>query len=135
MRTRGATPGTQSVKAGSVVVATGFDSYQVSEGELGRGLAGVVTLPEFMQMTRDADGPLQYEGRPVNSIAYIYCVGSRQPEGNKYCSRYCCTAAIHASLVARALPQSESVRQYHLYRDIRSYGKYESLYNESREQR
>ncbi len=24
-------------------------------------------------------------------------------------------------------------RQYHLYRDIRSYGKYELLYNESRE--
>ena len=119
---------TVTVQAGSIIVATGFDTYRVSDGEFGYGLEGVITLPDFKQLVDAQDGPLRYRGRPVRSIVYIYCVGSRQPEGNKYCSRYCCTAAVHSSLKVKG-----PVRQYHLYRDIRSYGKYELLYNESRE--
>jgi heterodisulfide reductase subunit A len=125
-------PETITVEAGSVIVSTGFDSYRVSDGEFGYGLDGVLTLPEFRRLVDASVGPLQYNGRPVKSIAYIYCVGSRQEEGNRYCSRYCCTAAIHASLLA-AKDAEPGIRQYHLYRDIRSYGKYELLYNESRE--
>jgi len=141
---------TVTVQAGSIIVATGFETYQVSEGEFGYGLEGVVTLADFKRMVDAAEGPLEFQGKPVRSIVYIYCVGSRQPEGNQYCSRYCCTAAIHASLqaataggVAAGTPAAGSgdrapaatgvLRQYHLYRDIRSYGKYELLYNESRE--
>jgi heterodisulfide reductase subunit A len=126
------------VQAGSIVVATGFDTYQVSDGEFGHGLEGVVTLPDFKRLIDAAEGPLEYQGRPVRSIVYIYCVGSRQSEGNQYCSRYCCTAAVHASLQVTAkgaqAPAGATVRQYHLYRDIRSYGKYELLYNESRDE-
>jgi heterodisulfide reductase subunit A len=131
-------PETIEVEAGSLIVATGFQSYIPAENELGYGLEGVVTLPEFKNLVEQSEGPLTYNGKPVKSIAYIYCVGSRQPEGNKYCSRYCCTAAIHASLEASAkgggADAASQIRQYHLYRDIRSYGKYELLYNESRQQ-
>ena len=127
-------PETITVQAGSIIVATGFDSYSVPDGEFGYGLDGVVTLPDFKRLVDSSTGPLQYGGKPVRSIAYIYCVGSRQPEGNEYCSRYCCTAAIHASLkAAETAAPGAGIRQYHLYRDIRSYGKYELLYNESRE--
>ena len=122
------------VDAGSIVVATGFQGYTPEEDEFGYGLEGVVTLPEFKAMVDESNGPLVYHGKPVESIAYIYCVGSRQPEGNEYCSRYCCTAAIHASLqVTGKSAGGRPPRQYHLYRDIRSYGKYEMLYNEARE--
>lgn len=156
-------PETIEVEAGSLLVATGFQSYMPAEGEFGYGLNGVLTLPEFKTMVEASQGPLTYEDRPVHSIAYIYCVGSRQVEGNTYCSRYCCTAAIHASLQAAAkaggvsnpavstnaapatggsvAPAAQTVssrvsglRQYHLYRDIRSYGNYELLYNQSRSQ-
>ena len=133
--TTGDRPATTTVKVGSVIVATGFDSYQVSEDEFGSGSPGVVTLPEFTEMlAATGAGALEYGGRPVRSIAYIYCVGSRQSEGNAYCSRYCCTAAIHASLTAAACKGGAEIRQYHLYRDIRAYGKYELLYNQSRDQ-
>jgi heterodisulfide reductase subunit A2 len=145
------------VDAGSIVVATGFQNYIPADDEFGYGLEGVVTLPEFKAMVDASTGPLVYHGKPVESIAYVYCVGSRQPEGNQYCSRYCCTAAIHASLEVADLSVrghggtsegcvaagayagtgsaagSGQARQYHLYRDIRSYGKYETLYNESRD--
>jgi len=131
-------PDTIAVQAGSIVVATGFGVYQVADEEFGYGLDGVMTLPDFKRLVDAADGPLEYAGRPVRSIVYIYCVGSRQPEGNQYCSRYCCTAAIHASLQVTAkgaqVPSASAVHQYHLYRDIRSYGKYELLYNQSREE-
>jgi heterodisulfide reductase subunit A len=119
------------VQIGSVVVATGFEAYQPEAGDCGYGIDGVVTLPEFKALIDAADGPLTYRGRPVRTVAYIYCVGSRRPGGNEYCSRYCCAATVHASIEVSRL--DASVHQYHLYRDIRTYGKYEPLYTESRE--
>ncbi len=123
-------PETIQVDVGSIVVATGFDSYQPEIGELGYGIDGVVTLPDFKRMLDEAGGPLSVGGKPVESIAYVYCVGSRQPGGNQYCSRFCCSAAVHASLGVCDL--GGNVRQYHLYRDLRTYGKQELMYLESR---
>ena len=125
---------TVTVNAGSIIVATGFDAYPVAEDELGYGLAGVITLPEFKKLVDVGGGSLQYEGKPVKNIVYIYCVGSRQDAdvvdgAHQYCSRYCCTAAVHASLEVAAKPGH--THQYHLHRDIRTYGKYEKLYDES----
>ncbi len=118
-------------EVGSIIVATGTDSYQPEAGEFGYGIDGVLTLPEFTRLVDSAEGPLTRNGRPVRTIAYIYCVGNRQPGGNEYCSKFCCTAAVHDSVkVSRLDP---SVHQYHLHRDIRTYGKYELLYTESRE--
>ena len=118
------------VEVGSIVVATGFDTYQPEAGEFGYGIDGVVTLPEFKALVDGSSGSLSYHGRPVRTVAYIYCVGSRQPGANEYCSRYCCAATVHASLEVAAL--DKQVHQYHLYRDIRTYGKYELMYTESR---
>ena len=124
---------TITVQVGSIIVATGFDAYPLKEDEFGYGLDGVVTLPEFKQLVDAPGGTLEHNGKPVETVVYIYCVGSRQgsdvDEPNQYCSRYCCTAAVHASLQAAALPGK--VHQYHLHRDIRTYGKYELLYDEA----
>ena len=132
----GETLETIQVDVGSLVGATGFATYEPAAGEFGYGMKGVVTLPEFKKMVDDAAGPLEYDGRVVKTIAYIYCVGSRQGEdvegGHAYCSRYCCTAAVHAALEAAA-KGDPGLRQYHLYRDMRTYGKYELLWSESRE--
>ena len=126
---------TIQVDVGSIVVATGFDDYEPAAGEFGYGLDGVVTLPEFKKMVDEAPGLLQYKGRPVKTVAYIYCVGSRQDESlegaHTYCSRYCCTSAVHTALEAQKL--AGELRQYHLYRDMRTYGKYELLWNASRQ--
>jgi heterodisulfide reductase subunit A len=134
IRVGGEGAGSISVVVGSIVVATGFEAYQPDGGELGYGMPNVVTLDEFRTLIDDASGPLVVAGRPVRGIAYVYCVGSRQaPDGNgahEYCSRYCCTAAVHASVVASRL--DPKIRQFHLYRDMRTYGKYETLYTESR---
>ena len=49
---------TIQVDVGSVVVATGFDTYEPAAGEFGYGMKGVVTLAEFKKMVDDAAGPL-----------------------------------------------------------------------------
>lgn len=121
-----------SLSVGAIIVATGFDVYEPATGEYGYGSDRVLTLPEFKKLLDDSEGPLEYHGRPVGSVAYIYCVGDRCEEnGHGYCSRYCCSAVMHASLVAHErLP---ALHQYHLYRDIRTYGKYETLFQQARQ--
>jgi heterodisulfide reductase subunit A2 len=118
-------------EVGTIVVATGFDTYRPQEGEYGYGMKGVLTLPEFKELVDEADGSILFEGRPVRTVAYVYCVGSRQPGGNEYCSRFCCAATCHASL--QVADRDPTINQYHLYRDVRTYGKYELMYTESRE--
>ncbi len=117
-------------EVGSIVVATGFDSYQPEAGEFGYGIEGVVTLPELEELL-ESEGELVFNGKQVETVAYVYCVGSRQPGGHEYCSRFCCTAAVHDSL--RIAERAPEVRQYHLYRDMRTYGRSELLYAESRQ--
>ncbi|HSG27497.1 MAG TPA: 4Fe-4S dicluster-binding protein, partial [Candidatus Krumholzibacterium sp.] len=117
----------------AIIVTTGFRPYAPAEGEYGFGSPGVVTLPEFEKMvSAGGDGPLSLDGREIRSIAYIYCVGSRQEKGegaNLYCSRYCCNAAVHASTIAA--DRSPAAGSYHIYRDIRTYGKFEELYEKA----
>ncbi len=125
-----------ALNVGAIVVATGFESYQPREGEFGWGLPGVVTLPQYKAML-DAGEDLRLDGeRSVRSVAFIYCVGSRQGEEaespNRYCSRFCCTAACHAAI--GGAQRAAGLHQVHLYRDIRTYGKYETLYEEAQRQ-
>ncbi|MDE1939427.1 MAG: CoB--CoM heterodisulfide reductase iron-sulfur subunit A family protein [Alphaproteobacteria bacterium] len=121
---------TFSLKVGAIVAATGFAPYAPQPGEFGHGLPAVVTLPEFNEMLTASRGNLRVNGRDVHTIAYIYCVGSRQPEGNTYCSRYCCTAGVHAAIQAQEI--DPAINQFHLFRDMRTYGKNELLYEEAR---
>jgi heterodisulfide reductase subunit A len=123
-----------SLNVGAIIVLTGFDVYEPRPDEFGYGAPGVLTLPQFKELVESsAGGRLEYEGRPVRDVSYIYCVGSRQDAGmegsNTYCSRYCCNAALHASLLVSE--KAPAVHQFHLYRDIRSYGKFELLYEEA----
>jgi heterodisulfide reductase subunit A len=119
-----------SLNVGAIIVATGFDVYQPKPEEYGFGLDGVVTLDEFEHMINRSNGKLEHNGREVKTAVFVYCVGSRQgadvENANLYCSRYCCNAAVNAALVAqRKFP---GMRTAHIYRDIRTYGKFELLY-------
>ena len=124
-----------TLQVGAIVVATGFDPYAPKAGEFGHGLPGVVTLPEFRELIAVTNGKLRHGDREVRNIVYVYCVGSRQaatdgnPQPNLYCSRFCCTAAVHTSLLVNAA--GDGVNQYHLYRDMRTYGKSEILFEEA----
>ncbi|MBN1885107.1 MAG: CoB--CoM heterodisulfide reductase iron-sulfur subunit A family protein [Candidatus Krumholzibacteriota bacterium] len=124
----------RDIRAGAVVIATGFDPYEPAEGEFGYGrIPNVITLQQFERLLATGGDSLAFNGRAVRNIAYIFCVGSRQDEAvegvNTYCSRYCCAAAIHAGLVARR--RFGDVLNYHVTRGVRTYGTTEEIYEES----
>jgi len=116
---------------GSILMATGFDPYEPPEGEFGYGLIdNVVTLQQFKRIVHYCENTLEYHGKNIEHIAYIYCVGSRQVDGeNKYCSRYCCTTNIYTAITVKK--KYEKIHNYHFNRGIRTYGKQEVLYDES----
>lgn len=122
------------LSVGAFVVNTGFESYQPVTGEYGFGQSDhVITLPEFKKLV-DTSGKLVYKGKNIKTIAYIYCVGSRQDEegDNKYCSRYCCTAASHIAVVAKQ--KFSDITNLHYNRGIRTYGKQELIYEQASKQ-
>ncbi len=122
-----------TLNVGAIVVATGFESYEPSEGEFGWGLPGVLTLPQYKQMLDEGRGLRGADGRPAKTVTFLYCVGSRQGEevegGHRYCSRYCCTAACHAAV--HGAEQAPGLHQVHLFRDMRTYGKFETIYEDA----
>lgn len=128
-------PEIHEFKVGAIVVATGFKPYEPKEGEFGyKTYSEVITLPELhslLNLTNENEKTLTYNKKPIKTIAFIYCVGSRQAprEGekvNQYCSRYCCNAALH--IAQELMKRFNGIKTYHLYRDIRSYGKNELYY-------
>jgi heterodisulfide reductase subunit A2 len=132
IKLRTGTGDTIPLKVGAVVVATGFEPYTPATGELGYGLEGVVTLPEFKELLAARPERLRYGGKDVRTIVYVYCVGSRDAaEGSTrtYCSRYCCAATSHIATVVSGV--DPSIHQFHLFRDIRTYGRYEALYEKA----
>lgn len=125
-------PETLTLKAGAILVNTGFDPYEPDKGEYGYGLAKeVITLQQLMRLIElNHEGILLHKSREVKNIAFIYCVGSRETEGvHTYCSRFCCTGAIHAALLLQE--KYRGIRTYHLHKGIRTYGKQEVLYDEA----
>jgi heterodisulfide reductase subunit A2 len=128
-----------SLNVGAIVVTTGFTPYIPEKGEYGWGVEGVLDLLQFRQML--TEGKLEYHDKPVRDVVFIYCVGSRQveteacPKPNRYCSRFCCSAAAYNAVLLHDLgiKTKQAVNQYHLYRDMRTYGSLETVYEEARQ--
>lgn len=120
----------QQITVGSILVNTGFDPYEPAEGEFGyKTVDSVITLQQFRRLIELNDTKLIYKNKEVKTIGFIYCVGSMQIKGeNKYCSRYCCTSAIHSAV---QVYKKYGIKSYHLNRGIRTYGKQETLYTDS----
>ena len=66
----------------------------------------------------------------ARQAVFIQCVGSREPE-RPYCSRVCCTHSVESALLLKELNPQMDV--FILYRDLRTYGDKELLYQEARE--
>jgi len=74
---------TAEFNVGSVVVATGFDSYQPKEGEYGFAKSdNVIALPDFRHLIDDAKGKeLIYKGRKIpQHCLYLLC---REPPNRR----------------------------------------------------
>jgi len=120
------------VDVGNIILATGYDAFDPSPlYQYGYGrLDNVVTGLEFERMV-SASGPtgghiLLKDGTEPQSVAIIHCVGSRDKNYHKYCSRVCCMYALKYSHLIKEHIDAEV---YQMYMDMRCFGKgYEEFY-------
>ncbi|MFX1440789.1 MAG: FAD-dependent oxidoreductase, partial [Promethearchaeota archaeon] len=124
------------LNVGAIIVATGGESYEPYESrEYGYGLVpNVITNAQFERIT-NAAGPTHgkikrpTDAKTPKSIAFIQCVGSRDPRANQgYCCYYGCENSLkQATQIKEKYPGTE-VFIYAI--DVRTHGPgYEDLYN------
>ncbi len=123
------------IEVGNIILATGYDLFDVKRiPQYGYGrLKDVFTSLEFERMV-NASGPT--DGKIVlrdgvttpQSVAIVHCVGSRDENYHKYCSKVCCMYSLKfAHLVHERIPEAEV---YNCYIDMRTPGKgYEEFYH------
>ncbi len=120
---------------GSVVLATGFKPFDPSALKQFRfDHPDVITALQFERLL-SASGPTQghvtkqSDGKVPKKIAFIQCVGSRNPRINrKHCSSVCCMYATKESIIAKEHDPELDITIFHI--DIRAFGKnFEEFYN------
>ncbi len=134
-------PSTRTVRVGSVLLTPGYEEFQASlRGEFGHGrYANVLSSVQFERML-SASGPTEghvqrpSDGKPVQKIAFIQCVGSRDSaRGNGYCSSICCMSATKEAMVALEHVQDLDVSIFCM--DVRAFGKeFDGYVNRARDE-
>ncbi len=116
--------GPLEVRFGAAVLATGATEHKPSEYLYGKHPKAHTHL-EFDKVLEDSASL-----KGAEAVVFIQCVGSREP-ARPYCSRVCCTHTVKSSLALKKTDPDMGV--YVLYRDIRTYGFREDLYQKARE--
>jgi len=121
---------------GAVILTPGFQPFPAElKGEFGYGrYPNVVSAFQFERMlslTSPSHGLPQRisDGQLPKRIAFIQCVGSRDPSRSRgYCSSVCCMFATKQAILAKErVPESEITL---FYIDLRTFGKGYDLYLE-----
>ena len=92
-------------------MATGFAPFEPagSRYEAWAALPQVITTVDLERLL-DPQGPTGGRVLAIGAaaepqdIAFVLCVGSREAEGNRYCSRVCCPTALKQALELKAPP-------------------------------
>ncbi|MCG5499568.1 CoB--CoM heterodisulfide reductase iron-sulfur subunit A family protein [Ectothiorhodospira lacustris] len=119
----------KSVKAGAVVLATGFTHFDsVNKPEWGFGtFPDVVTTTQVEQMVTAGKIACPSDGRTPERVAILLCVGSRDRQiGREWCSKICCTVSTNLAMEIKELSPKTQVFVY--YMDIRTFGLYEDRF-------
>lgn len=115
---------TISLDVQAVIVATGFDPYDLSRrSEFAYGLEkNVISGLELERTIKEKGGVVAAFGPNIKKIGFIQCVGSRDLSiGNGYCSKVCCMyAAKLAKIIRHELSDAEITI---FYMDFQSFGR------------
>lgn len=128
----------KEIDVGTIILATGFqtfDAKRIPYYGYGR-LPNVYTAMEVERLI-NASGPTNGEvilrnGERPKSVAIVHCVGSRDENTNRYCSRVCC---MYSLKLAHLIHEHTEADVYNFYIDIRTPGKgFEEFYNRIQEE-
>ena len=117
------------LNVGAVILSPGLKRYDArARGELGLGRwPNVVTSIQFERIL-SASGPFKGviqrpgDGKHPRKIAWIQCVGSRDPHNaNPWCSSVCCMYATKQSIIAKE--HDQNVEPTIFFMDMRAFGK------------
>jgi len=116
--------GEKEIHHGVVILATG--GHALDTEEYLRGQSERVTCwHELTDLFKKEPERLER----AHTVAFIQCVGSREPK-RPYCSKICCTASIQQAISLKK--RKPSLNVFILYREIRTPGQREHLYREAR---
>lgn len=125
-------PVTETVKVAAIVVATGWKPYDAKKLDtLGFGLYPNVITNVMMERLAVRNGPTQgkiqrpSDGRPVRSVIFAQCAGSRDENHLPYCSGVCCLASMKQATYVRE--QNPEAQVTIFYIDLRAMGKFEDF--------
>jgi len=123
----------KEIEVGTVILATGFqifDAHRVPFYGYGK-YPNVYTSLEVERLV-NASGPtggelILRDGRHPKTVGIIHCVGSRDKNTNRWCSRTCC---MYSLKLAHLLKEHTDAEVYNFYIDMRAAGKsYEEFYD------
>ena len=128
------------LEVGAVVMATGFDMFDVKKlHEYDTSLPDVITATQMERLMINECGAgmvlkRKSDGNRVKKVAFVLCAGSRTRQtGVPYCSKICCNYAIKQSVILRKTFPYMQVYVYYI--DIRSAGRgFEEFYVRSQEE-
>jgi heterodisulfide reductase subunit A len=131
---------TVELKVGAVIMATGFDMFDVGElHEYETSHPDVITATQMERlMINECGGGMvlkrRTDGGRVKKVAIVLCAGSRTRKvGVPYCSKICCNYAIKQAVILRKTFPYMQVYIYYI--DIRSAGRgFEEFYLRSQEE-
>jgi heterodisulfide reductase subunit A len=131
----------EEYNVGAIIVATGYELYPIQNIiEYGSGLYEDVIDGLQFERLLSASGPTEGEirrpsdGKIPKRVAFICCVGSRDPEHHlSYCSKICCMYnAKHALLYKEHVSDGEAII---FAIDVRTAGKgYEEFFTRAKEE-
>jgi len=116
---------TEQISVGTIIVATGAEVFKPIGMYGYKENKNVMTQLELEQLLKKS------ELAKPKRVIMIQCVGAREKTGRTYCSRICCMTALNNALLLKRLYPDVEVTI--LYRDLQTYGEYENLYREARE--
>jgi len=121
--------GGKRVDVGAIVLATGWKPYDPAKlSHLGYGeAADVITNVQMEEMVGKGDIKRPSTGKPVTSVTFVQCAGSRDADHLPYCSAVCCRVSLKQVLYVRE--RCPDAKIYVVYKDVRSPAQYEQFYN------
>jgi len=116
----------REIEVGTIIIATGFKTFDPRRTPYyGYGVYPNVLTSLEVERFLNASGPTGGElvlnnGQKPKRVAIVHCVGSRDENTNKWCSRVCC---LYSLKLAHLIKERTEAEVYNFYIDIRAPGK------------
>jgi heterodisulfide reductase subunit A len=123
----------EEIEVGTVILATGFKTFDPKRiPYYGYGTYPNVYTALEVERLVNASGPtggevILRDGKRPKTVGILHCIGSRDENTNRWCSRVCC---MYSMKLAHLIKEKTEAEVYNFYIDIRAPGKaFEEFYN------